>query len=252
VEVIRTDAAVTAPVESVEPLAVTQSPTARFEAAADSISVKVVDELTAMVMLVLGAVVVVEPPPKRTDAAVPVITSALVETASTLPVAKLVGVPARGAGRVPPGVVVPVPRPPPPKPPPCGRLAVHVPDADGGATLTVRAVIVPLEVVPVTTTHSPAATEEAVSVALRLKVVDWVQLTVTCPVCWFWTSIEDADSEATDPVVPGNAPPLDAGADPDPGATVVVDDAAVVPPPPQAARVAASANPAASVAIPPR
>jgi hypothetical protein len=64
VEVIRTDAAVTAPVEPVVPFAVTQSPTARLLAAAGCVSLYAVDELRAIVRLLL----VVEAP----DAGAPV------------------------------------------------------------------------------------------------------------------------------------------------------------------------------------
>jgi hypothetical protein len=62
VEVIRIVAAVTAPVESAVPAAVTQSPTARFEDAAAWVSLKVVDDANFtlnVVVLSLGRVVVV-------------------------------------------------------------------------------------------------------------------------------------------------------------------------------------------------
>jgi hypothetical protein len=56
---------------------------------------------------------------------------------------------------------------------------VHVPDADGWLIVTVRAAMLPFDDVPLTTTQSPTATEEADAVADWLKAVDVVQLTVT-------------------------------------------------------------------------
>jgi hypothetical protein len=67
VEVIRTVRAVTAPVESADPTAVTQSPTARELAAVDAVSLYVVDAFTPTVTLLLlidvGGVDVDELPP---------------------------------------------------------------------------------------------------------------------------------------------------------------------------------------------
>jgi hypothetical protein len=51
--------------------------------------------------------------------------------------------------------------------------------------LTVLAVIVPLDDEPLTVTQSPAAAEEDGTEATWEKVVEDVQLTVTCPDCWF-------------------------------------------------------------------
>jgi hypothetical protein len=130
---------------------------------------------------------------------------------------------------------------------------VQVPAADGWLMLTVRAVMVPLEEEPVTTTQSPTATVDADAVVDWVKLVDGVQLTVTWPVCWLWTSMEDPASAATDPTVPGNAPPAGAGPDPElAGATVVVEDADAVEVAPQAARREARERPAATTVTPPR
>jgi hypothetical protein len=60
---------------------------------------------------------------------------------------------------------------------------VQVPEADGWLMLTLRAVMVPLAEVPVTTTQSPAATDDAGTVVDWVKAVDGVQLTVTWPDC---------------------------------------------------------------------
>jgi len=238
---MRTAVAATAPVESGVPVAVTQSPTARLVAAAGCVVVKVVDELRATVRLLLaGAVVDVVPP----VADVPKRPRALEETEVTLPLAKLVGVPVR-AGTLPEvPAPVPVPLPEPGRPPPPGRVVVHVPDVEGWLTLTLRAVSVPPDDVPVTTTQSPAATDDAETVVDWEKVVDEVQLTVTCPAWALWTSMAAPDRDATDPDAPGNAPVPAAGADPEVLGGVVVADV-VEPPPPQAASRAASEIPAA-------
>jgi hypothetical protein len=131
----------------------------------------------------------------------------LADTAVTLPVAKLKPAP-RPAGRVPDvGVVrrgkVPGGRfPRPPKP------CVHDPVELGCPIVTDVATRVPLLDEPLTVTQSPTATAEAGSVTVWLKRVELVQLTVTCPCCWFWTSIDCPVMAATDPKAPGNDPPL--------------------------------------------
>ncbi|MDQ1427720.1 MAG: hypothetical protein QOK39_1196 [Acidimicrobiaceae bacterium] len=133
-----------------------------------------------MVMLVLAAGVVDAVPlaPAPPDAEVPKTPRAPAETDVTLPLAKLVGVPVRAG-------TLPVVAPPPGRPaPPAGRAAVvQVPEADGWLMLTLRAVMVPLAEVPVTTTQSPAATDDAGTVVDWVKAVDGVQLTVTWPDC---------------------------------------------------------------------
>ena len=124
-------------------------------------------------------------------------------------------------------------------------MVVQVPDAEGWLMLTVRAVMVPLDEEPVTTTQSPTATDAALTASDWLNVVDGVQLTVIWPVCWFWTSMDDPESDATEPTAPGNDPPD--GLDPEPevtGAVVVGDDEAVAAP--HAARRAARDSPAAT------
>lgn len=197
-------------------------------------------------MLLLAAVAVEAGLP---DADVPYMPRAPEETEVTLPLAKLVGGPDFPAGALPVG-----PLPPPVRPgPPEGRDVVQVPDADGWLMLTVRAVMVPLDEEPVTTRQSPTATVEADAVVDWVKLVDGVQLTVTWPACWFWTSIEDPASDATDPTAPGNEPPDGAGPDPElAGATVVEDDADAVELAPQAARREASESPAATTVTRPR
>jgi hypothetical protein len=174
---MRTDEAVTAPVEPVLPVAVTQSPTARLVAAADWVLVYVVDEVRSRVMLVLAVEPLgVEPP----AAEVPYTPRAPAETAVTLPLAKLVGVPDLPAGTLP---VDPLAPPGRPNPPDGGRVVVQVPEADGWLMVTLRAVMVPPDDKPVATTQSPTATDEAAAVVDWLKLVADVQLTVTWPVC---------------------------------------------------------------------
>ena len=69
-----------------------------------------------------------------------------------------------------------------------------------------------LAVEPETVTQSPTATEEAGTVAMWVKVVAVVQLTVTWPVKLFCTSIDDPVMAATLPKAPGKEWP-EAGAD---------------------------------------
>jgi hypothetical protein len=97
--------------------------------------------------------------------------------------------------------LVDVPDPPPGKPNP----PVHLPVV-GWLTVTVLAVttVVFLEALPETVTQSPTATEDAGTVTIWVKAVDVVQLTVTWPLCWFWTSMEEPVMTATEPEAPGN------------------------------------------------
>jgi hypothetical protein len=83
---------------------------------------------------------------------------------------------------------------------------VHFPDV-AWLIDTVLAVILPLDDDPLTVTQSPAATEEAETVAVCVKAVEEVQLTVTWPLCGFWTSIVEPETAATEPEVPGKGPP---------------------------------------------
>jgi hypothetical protein len=174
--------------------------------------------------------------------------SAVVEV--TFPLAKLIPAPLKPEGTLPGGPPEPldgkVPgglEPGKPWPPPGNALA-QLPDDVGWLTVTDLAVMVPFESDPVTVTHSPAVTAEAVTVAVWVNAVDEVQLTVTCPDCWFWTSIDDPEMSATDPDAPGNEPPPGVLAAPD-AATVVLEVllAVMVPPPPHAPRMAASPAP---------
>ncbi|HVX23405.1 MAG TPA: hypothetical protein VHB02_18835 [Acidimicrobiales bacterium] len=68
-------------------------------------------------------------------------------------------------------------------------------------------VLVFFAVDPETVTQSPTATAEAGTLTICVKVVDVLQLTVTWPVCWFWTSIDDPVMAATEPEAPGNERP---------------------------------------------
>lgn len=76
------------------------------------------------------------------------------------------------------------------------------------ATLTDRAVMTPLAELPVTVTQVPTVTAAVVTVTVRENVVVDVQLTVSCPVAGFWTSIEAPLSAATVPAAPVGAPLL--------------------------------------------
>lgn len=197
--------AVTDPVELVDPVAVTQSPTAKDEEDVDSVSVKVVDEPRVMLMdlvtgVVVGVVLDVELWPRVNPLnVVPSITIEVALAEVTLPLAMLR--PARKprppvpapVGAVPPepppGTLPPDPVPPPGKPPPAPprppnpprppKPVVQVPEEDGCLMTTERAVMVPLDVVPVTVTQSPAFIDAAVRVAVLVKVVVGVQSTVT-------------------------------------------------------------------------
>jgi hypothetical protein len=147
-------------------------------------------------------------------------------------------------GDPPPGLAPPGPNPrraPPPKP------LVQLPDEEGCETVTDRAVTVEPEVVPITVTQDPAESDETVRVAVLENLVEEVQLTVVCPAVEFCTSIDVPEMAATEPEVPGKAPPP---RPPNPlvplceaGAVVeVVAVVAALEDPPQAARAAVSAT----------
>jgi hypothetical protein len=96
--------------------------------------------------------------------------------------------------------------------------------------MTVLATSVPVEFDPVTVTQSPAATLAAETDTVLMKLVEDVQLTVTCPVCWFCTSIDEPDIAATEPEAPGKLPPPD----PPVAGPPVPDPAPVLPLPAEA------------------
>jgi hypothetical protein len=135
----------------------------------------VVDEVSSSVMLVGDE-------PFDADPAVPdvpLIARVPDDTEVTFPLAKLIGAPEAPAGRPAPPAAPPPPPARPKPPPPVGRVALHVPAEVGCVMLTDRAVIVPLDDVPVAATQSPTATADAAAVLGWLKAVDAVQLTVT-------------------------------------------------------------------------
>ena len=217
---MRTVVALTAPVEPLFPEAATQSPTLRFDAAALWFSeYAVVDVRVTVTLVVLRADGFLDVLLGRLADETPVRTRLFAFTDVTFPLAKPVfpappnppGRPAPPPGRVP---LAPAGGPPdlPPNPPePEGRPppkapVVHLPE-EGWLTVTDLAVIAPFDVVPEMVTQSPVATDEAETVATWEKVVEVLQLTVTWPVCWFWTSIDVPEMAATDPEVPGNPPP---------------------------------------------
>jgi hypothetical protein len=158
--------------------------------------------------LAAGVVVLLEllAPGRKLAEEKPLIVMVLADTAVTLPLAKLKPA-ARPAGRVPdvggvrrgnvPGGRLPLPRPPKPK--------VHDPVELGWLIVTAMATMVPLLEEPVAVTQSPTAT--AGTFTVWLNRVEAVQLTVTCPCCWFWTSMDCPVMAATEPDAPGNAPP---------------------------------------------
>lgn len=246
--------AVMAPVESDGPVAVTQSPTARAAAVADSVSVTVVDDDTAMVMSVGGTVVVgielvvldlkLNPEsltpsttnePDPTETSLPLMMAALASPPAKpgpLPVGKLRGGVFPVENPPPPP---PRPNPPAPRPKPDGQP----PDDVGWVTVTDRAVTVESDVVPMTITQVPDVSDETVKVAVLENRVEEVQSTVSCPVVAFCTSIDVPEMAATEPDVPGNLPPPPP---PDPfgaaGAVVELELVeALEEPPPHAARV---------------
>ena len=255
VEVILIEVAATAPVELDGPVAVTQSPTARLADVVDSVSVTVVVDDKAMLMSEGTAgvggmevdVVDLKPKPESltpsttmdvepAETTFPVMMAALARPPPPAkpdppPVGKLRG----GVLPVdPPGAPAPRARPPRPKP------VVQLPEDEGCDTVTDRAVTVEPDAVPMTITHVPAFREEAATVATFENLVEDVQVTVSCPDDWLWTSIDVPEMAATDPEVPGKRPPKPPG---EAGAVVEVEFAAALDePPPQAARAAASAT----------
>ena len=102
-------------------------------------------------------------------------------------------------GEVPGGRLLLLPRPPKPW--------VHDPVELGWLTVTAVATMVPLLEEPVAVTQSPTETADAGTLRVWLNRVEAVQLTVTCPCCWFWTSIACPVMAATEPEAPGNDPP---------------------------------------------
>lgn len=190
-EVIRTVRAVTAPVELLEPTAVTQSPTASELAAVDSVSLKVVDPCSPIVTVVglidVGGVEVPVPvrAPRNPDEEMPSITmlEGLIEVtlplANPKPLAPLGTDPAGRLGTLPPFAAAPRRNPPAPPAPPAPKRPVQLPDEEGLLTMTVLATNFPVEEDPMTVTQSPAATLAAVRLAVLVKVVAAVQLTVT-------------------------------------------------------------------------
>jgi hypothetical protein len=183
----------------------------------------VVVELVVTTIDSVGSVVVVDdvderpaPPLRRT----PSMVKPPEESAVTLPdaKAKLAKLPPPLGNDPPPGVsppvggVPPVPppnrpprRPPPPKPP---AAVVQLPLESGDVMTTLVAVTGPVvdpDVAgdPVAVTQSPTATFEAAAVTVWVNVVDDVQLTVTCPLSGFWTSIDVPVMAATVPDAPG-------------------------------------------------
>jgi hypothetical protein len=242
VEVMVTAVADTALVELVDPVAVTQSPTARLDQVADLFWVISVDE--SRVTVCSEAVVL----PTR----LPLTTSDDPATETTLPVTNETL--AAFAGMLPPepapepeggvklpfaGGAPPAPGPPavaPPTGPPPPSPEAQVPEEEGEPTVMVRATILPSDVLPWTVTQSPGVREDDVRMTVRWKAVDGLQLTV------FWpeepcTSIEARDNEATFPDVPGNIRPEPEVPDDPPGAVEEAEPLDVlVEPPLQAAR----------------
>lgn len=253
--------AATAPVESDGPVAVTQSPTARLDAVADSTSVTVVDAARATVKSDAGTVVVVvelavrdlKPEPDsltpsttmdvdRADTSRPVMIVTLARRPPAkpepVPAAKLRGGVLAGGGAFPASPLAPRANAP-------TRLAQR-PDVEGWETATVRAVTVAPEVVPTTITQTPGLSIETVRVAVLENRVPEVQVTVSCPEVGFCTSIDDPVMAATEPDVPGSCagppPAADAGA-------VVGLLAVLAAPPPHAASPAARVTARAATII---
>jgi hypothetical protein len=233
VEVILTVVAVTSPVLPDTPKALTQSPTARAEAAVDWVSDNVVDVarailsfcvfgvLTFLVLLVGREKPLSRVPDTETDAPV---------TAVTLPLAMARSAPANDPGPFAPLPPAPLggPLPPPGNPPPPlgappapgglpandpappipARPAAHLPDDEGWLRVIERAVTSVLDFlagVPVTVRQSPTAMADSVSVTVSEKVVDEVHATVVWPALALWTSIVVPEIEATLPLAtPGD------------------------------------------------
>jgi hypothetical protein len=93
--------------------------------------------------------------------------------------------------------------------------------------ITELAVSCPSLVEPVTVTQSPVASFEAATEMDSVKDVVEVQSTVTWPLSWLCTSIDEAEICATDPDAPGKLPfPPPPERDPA-GSEVVVEPLAV-------------------------
>lgn len=258
---ILTLVAVTAPVELDDPVAVMQSPTARLAEVVDSVCITVVDDDTAIVMsegaTVVGLVeldvpdlkpapdnltpsTTIEVDPAETN--FPVMTAALAsplrEKPDPPPAGKLRG------GLLPVGERLPAapPKPPANPPPPRPKPEVQLPEDEGGETVTDRALTVEPDAVPITVTHVPAESDETVKVAVLENLVEEVQSTVSCPAVGFCTSIDVPEMAATEPDVPGKAPPPRPPNPVGDVATVVEVElvAALEAPPPQAARATVS------------
>lgn len=128
-------------------------------------------------------------------------------------------------GRWPPNP----PGPPMPNPP-----TVQVPLEEGPVIAIVLALITPFEVVPLTVAQSPAVRAEAVTSLVASKVVDEVQITVSCPSVSLWTSMEEPLTEATCPAAAGPCPAVGGAVEPEPLAdmpVVELEVAAFVLPP---------------------
>lgn len=257
--------AVTAPVESAGPRAVTHSPTLRVEALADCSWVTVVlDEVVTVMSLVLGVVVVVvdEDLPfagrRNPFRSIPFTTKPEVDTDVTLPnVVANWGIDPLGTfprgpppGKEPEPGVRPAKRKPPPAPnPPAAPPApgpVQVPLEPGKAMLIDRAVMGLVEDpdvagVPETLTQSPTATLLSALVTVWVNVVEPVQSTVV----WLLvlcTSMDGGVNDATWPTAPG-AGAVVVGLVPEAAADGVPDD-------PQAEAAIASPARARTVAEP--
>lgn len=147
--------------------------------------------------------------------------------------------------RVPPPPAKKPPPAPPPGPVPGPPDLMHEPELSGWLIVTLVATRVPVAVEPLAVTQSPSFTEDAETVTVLVKVVDEDQLTVTCPLWGFWTSIDDPVIAATVPVAPGNLEPAPPAPAPLVGLVAGVVFAACAAPPPHAPRMNAIAAPAA-------
>jgi hypothetical protein len=226
--VILTVDAVMPPVLPDWPNALTQSPTAREEAAVDCVSDNVVELSIVIfsfcvfgVLVFLALFVGCAKPLSR----VPNIETEVPLTAVTSPLAIVTFAPANDprpfeplpldplGGPLPPpgnpadplgGPLVPgglPPSDPDPLAPP--RPVAHFPVDEGWLIVIKRAVTVVLDFlagVPVTVRQSPTATADSVSVTVSEKVVDEVHSTVVWPELVLWTSMVVPEIEATLPL----------------------------------------------------
>lgn len=204
---IRTLVAVTAPLDAAGPKALTQSPTARSEEAADWVALTVVDPDVVIFRPCVFGVVGLEPlelPDLRAKLPgwiwKPDIETVEPLTAVTFPVARVseprppnrAPGPPGNWGRCPPAFPVRKLKAPPPGPPPgpTPRGGVPIldragplqdPDVEAGATEMLRAAMVVLddfEGVPVTVTQSPTVRTLTASDTVFENCVEGVQLTV--------------------------------------------------------------------------